>query len=311
VQVAVPRRRPQRREWVSRSVFTVCAALVIVIIAGIFYFVGSNAYQTFTVEHITPAQFFLGPIWSPEQGLLGASRLIVGSLSVTVFAVLLSTPLSVGVALFVTQVAPLWMQRAMQPVLELFTGLPSIIYGLLGLTLLVPLLAKIENGIAGGIFYNGAGIIPAVLVLTIMIMPTVASISIDSLRAVPNEIREGSLALGATRWQTMSRTLVPASLSGIFTGVILGTGRAIGETLAVAFVIGGNANNFPIAITNVYPYLALRPINTITVQMLFEFANASKPSIDYDAVWTLGFVLLLISFLLVIISRSLAARRVY
>jgi phosphate transport system permease protein len=296
---------------VSQSVFTFCAALVIVIIATIYFFVGRNAYQTFTVYHVTPAQFFFGPIWSPDDGLVGASKLIVGTLTVTVFAVLVSTPLSVGIALFVTQVAPLWMQRAMQPVLELFTGLPSILYGLLGLTILVPLLAHVENQIAGGIYFNGAGAIPAVLVLTVMIMPTIASISIDALRAVPNEIREGSLALGATRWQTMSRTLMPAALSGIFTGVILGTGRAIGETLAVAYVIGGNANNFPIAVTQYYPYLALRPISTITVQLLFDFAEAVPGSLNYYGIWTLAFVLLVISLLLVFVSRSLASRRVY
>jgi phosphate transport system permease protein len=310
MQVAVPRRR-RSREWISRSIFSILAALVILIIASIFFFVGQHAYQTFTKNHITLGQFFLGQIWSPDDGLVGSAKLIVGSFTVTVLAVLLSTPISVGIALFVTQVAPLWMQRAMQPVLELFTGLPSIIYGLLGLSLLVRLLANIENGIAGGIYYNGAGLIPAVLVLSVMIMPTVASISIDSLRAVPNEVREGSLALGATRWQTMSRTLVPAALPGIFTGVILGTGRAIGETLAVAFVIGGNPNNYPFALTNTYPFLALRPVSTITVQLLADFADATPGSLVFNAVWTLTFVLLLISLLLVIVSRAIAARRVY
>jgi phosphate transport system permease protein len=311
VQAAVPRGQPRRREWISQGIFGVCAALVILILASIFFFVGQHAYQTFTKHHVSLGDFFFGQMWNPDIGLVGSLHLIVGSFLVTVLAVLVSAPLSVGISLFVTQVAPVWMQRAMQPVLELFTGLPSIIYGLLGLAILVPLLAHIENGIAGGIYYNGAGLIPAVLVLSVMIMPTVASISIDALRAVPNEVREGSLALGATRWQTMTKTLVPAALPGIFTGVILGTGRAIGETLAVAFVIGGNANQWPVVVTDIFPYIQLRPISTITVQLLFDFAEATPGSLNFDAIWTLAFVLLLISLLLVIISRALAARRVY
>ncbi|GAC1447055.1 MAG: phosphate ABC transporter permease subunit PstC [Ktedonobacterales bacterium] len=290
---------------------------MVLIIVAIFLFVGANAYQTFTQDHITLAQFFLGQQWSPDDGVVGAAKIIVATFSVTVAAVLLSVPFSVGIALFITQVAPPWMQRAMQPVLELFTGLPSIIYGFLALVLLVPLLAQVENAIADALghthtyYYNGAGFIPAALVLAVMIMPTIASLSVDALRAVPNEIREGSLALGATRWQTMARTLVPAAVPGILTGVILGTGRAIGETLAVAFVIGGNPNNWPFTLGKTFPYLGLNPIRTITVQLLFDFQEATPRSLNYHAIWTLALVLLVISLLLVAASRAIAARRVY
>lgn len=302
--------RASQRDTVSHIISGALASVVVVIIAAIFLFVAANAYQTFVVDHQSLGQVFLGQRWNPDEGLAGAAKLIIGSVTVTLGAVALSTPISVGVALFITQIAPPWMRRAMQPVLELFTGLPSILYGFLGLVLLVPLVRNIENALAGGVFYSGVGFIPAVLVLSIMIMPTIASLAVDALRAVPNEVREGSLALGATRWQTMWRTLVPAAASGILTGVILGTGRAIGETMAVAFVVGGNANQWPFTLTKIYPYIGLNPTSTITVQLLFDFQEAVPNSLNYHAIWTLALVLLLISLLLVAASRAVAARRV-
>ncbi len=301
----------RRSEWLSQGVFALCASVVVLIIAAIFLFIGSNAFKTFTVDHIKPADFFFGRVWQPDSGLVGAQVLIVGSVVVTVLSVLLSTPISVGVALFVTEVAPPWARQIMQPVLELLTGIPSIIYGFLGLQILVPLIANVYNTIAGGYLTAGYGIIAASLVLTVMILPTITTISVDALAALPNGLREASLALGATRWQTIRRALVPASSSGIFTGVILGLGRAIGETLAVSFVIGSNANSLPFQITNVPPYINFYPTSTITVQLLFDFKEAVNGSLDYHAIWTLSFTLLMISLLLVIASRWIASRGAY
>jgi phosphate transport system permease protein len=300
-------------EWGSRSVFAVCAGIVLVAISAIFLFVGLNAYQTFTVNHVRPQDFFFGTTWLPDDGQVGAFVLITGSIVATVFAVLVSTPISVGIALFVTEIAPVWARQFMQPVLELLTGIPSIIYGLIGLLVLVPLLANITATLSGG-FAPGAagfGIIAAVLVLTLMILPTITTISIDALGSLPQGLREASLALGATRWQTIRRTLVPAASSGIFTGVILGMGRAIGETLAVSFVIGSNSSSFPIRFTDTPPYVTFPPTSTITVQLLFDFKEAVAGSLGYNAIWTLAFILLTISFLLVVVSRRVAARGAY
>ncbi len=170
--------------------------------------------------------FFFGTSWFPTDGQVGALVMIVGTITVTLCAVLVSTPISVGLAVFVTEIAPVWAQRLMQPVFELFLGIPSIIYGLLALQLLAPAIAYIYNYLAGAYLYNGFGIIAAALVLAIMIMPTITTLSIDALRALPTGLREASLALGATRWQTIRKTLLPASSSGIFTGIVLGLGRA-------------------------------------------------------------------------------------
>ena len=295
----------------SRGAFAACAGIVVLLVAALFIFIGSRSYQTFTVHHASIGELFTGTTWTPDNGHIGALVLIVGSIAATVLAVLISTPISVGVAVFVTEIAPPWARRFMQPVLELFTGIPSIIYGFLGLVILVPIVARIYNSFVGGFFYTGYGIIAAAIVLAIMILPTITSISVDALAALPGGLREASLALGATRWQTIRRTLLPAASSGIFTGVILGTGRAIGETLAVSYVIGSNAGRFPLSFDNIYPYLHFFPTSTITVQLLLDFQEVEPGTLSFDALWTLAFILLLISFLLVLASRWVASRGAY
>lgn len=299
------------QDRISSGVFMACAALVVVAIGSLFLFVGANAYQTFTAQHISPLAFFFGTHWSPEDGLVGAFIPITGSLAITLLAVFISTPLSVGLAIFATQIAPPWARRMMQPVLELFIGIPSVIYGLLGLEILVPLIARLYNTIAGGFFYTGYGLIAASLVLAVMILPTITTLTVDALGGLPVGLREASLALGATRWQTIRRALLPAGASGIFTGVILGTGRAIGETLALSYVIGANPNTFPLKIDAIYPYIHLNPTDAITVRLLADFTEAAPGSLNYDAIWTLAFVLLLISLLLVVASRAIAARSAF
>ncbi|HEV7127787.1 MAG TPA: phosphate ABC transporter permease subunit PstC [Ktedonobacterales bacterium] len=301
----------RNQDRISHGAFAACAAIVILAIAAIFFFVGANAYETFTVRHISPLTFLFSPHWSPDDGLAGALIPITGTIVITLVALVLGTPLSVGLAIFITQIAPPWARRMMRPVLELFIGIPSVIYGLLGLEVLVPIIANIYNTAAGGFFYNGYGAIAASLVLAIMIFPTITALAVDALGGLPNDLREASMALGATRWQTIRRTLLPAASSGIYTGVILGTGRAIGETLAVSYVIGSNPNSFPLKFDSVYPYIHFLPTDAITVRLLTDFKEAVPGSLNYDAIWTLAFVLLLISFLLVVASRTLASRSAF
>jgi phosphate transport system permease protein len=199
----------------------------------------------------------------------------------------------------------------MQPVLELLTGLPSIIIGFIGLIVLVPLVRNVFNNLFGFGVSVGFGVIPAAILLTVMILPTITTLSIDALAALPVGLREGGLALGATRWQMISRTLVPAAASGIWTGVILGMGRAVGETLAVALVIGGIGNRFFFQISPFSPNFRLTSTSSITTTLLQEFREAPAGSLDYHALWTLAFLLLVISFLLVVAGRWIAGRSVY
>jgi phosphate transport system permease protein len=312
------RRRVQGDTWVSRAYFTAMAGLVILVIVAIIVFVASHAFQTFTVYHLNPLDFFFGTKYDPYDcdtpGApchVGIFILIVGSFLSTLLAVIIATPVALAVAIYVSEIAPARGRQFMQPILELLTGIPSIIYGILAVLILVPLVRQSYNFIAGGFFSNGFGLIAAGIVLAVMILPTITTLSIDSLRALPTGLREASLALGATRWETIRKTLLPAGVTGISTGVILGMGRAIGETLAVAFVIGGAAGKFPFGFTDQWPFVAFYPTSSLTVQILFDFKEAANPSTVYSVVWTLAFVLLVISFLFVVLSRWVASRSVY
>lgn len=302
-------------ERISTIVFAIFAAIVVITMAAVFVFVGAHAFQTFfkTPEHpaISIGDFFGTAHWSPDDGYVGAQALIVGSILTTLLAVVVATPISVGVAVFVVEVAPGWARQFMQPVLELMTGLPSVIIGFIGLVVLVPWVRTVMNSTFGQGITAGFGLIAAVIVLTVMIMPTITTLSIDALAALPVGLREGSLALGATRWQSVAKTLLPAAQSGIYTGVILGMGRAIGETLAVALVIGATPNNFPIKLLDTAPYIRFSSTSTITTQLLADFREATTGSLGYDAIWSLSFVLLVISFVLVLIGRQVASRSVY
>jgi phosphate transport system permease protein len=284
---------------------------LIVVIVSVFLFLGSNAFRVFT-EGATLKEFFLGTKWDPTGATdvngnptFGAGGLIIGSLITTLLSVLISTPLSFGMALFFTEISPRWLTTLLQPLLEIFTGMPSVVIGFLGLIVLVPFLQKVSAPINGHLALGGYGWGAATLVLVIMILPTIISISIDTLRAVPNSVREASLALGSTRWQMMSRAVLPTATTGLATAVVLGMARAIGETLAVSLVLGGTSLPKNLWSLSVF----FQPNVNITALIASDFGEALGPA--RDAYWTLAFILLLISFLFICVSRYLASRSVY
>ncbi|MDQ2716700.1 MAG: phosphate ABC transporter permease subunit PstC [Chloroflexota bacterium] len=298
------RSQGQISEQIARFVFLACAIFVVAIIIGVFYFVGSQALRIF-FEHggATIKEFFTSTNWDPTAGnsdtpQYGALGLIVGSIIITFVSVIIATPLSFGLAIFLTEVCPRWLARFMQPLLEIFTGMPSVVLGFLGLIFLVPRLGILTST-------GGYGYAAAIVVLVIMILPTITSISIDNLRAVPDSVREASLALGSTRWQMMSQAILPAAASGLVTAVVLGMARAIGETLAVAMVLGGET--LPQKLFTLQSFFV--PTSNITRAILLDFQETS--GVSQDAYWTLAFVLLLISFIFICISRYFVSRRVY
>jgi len=309
-------RRPQRkvlglnsRGWdqISNSVVLIFAGIVVTALVLIYLFVGSQAFQTFTIDHLSPGTFFLSKDWDNSFGTLA---IVVGTISLVVIGLLIAVPLSIGIALFITEIAPPWMARILRSIVELFLGIPSVIFGLLGILVVVPFVANIINGIAGQEFFTtGKGIFAAGIVVAFMVMPTITTITVDSLVAIPRELREGSLALGATRWQTMTKTLIPAATPGIMTGVILGTARIIGETIAVGLVIGGSARIFPIDF--VHGQLFIGSTSVMTTQIFHDFANATQGSPILNAIWTLSFFLIVISGVLVFVSRAITSRKVY
>lgn len=297
-------------DQVARSIFFMCAALLVVVIVCVFLFVGANALRVFfDPGGATFTGYFFGTTWDPgalinNDPSYGAAGLIFGSLVITFWAVLIATPLSIGVALYFTEVAPRRIVRVFQPLLEIFVGMPSVVIGFIGLVVLVPFLTRITLGLTGGNAAGGFGWGAAILVLVVMIVPTITSISIDALRAVPMSVREASLALGSTRWQMMSRAVIPAALPMLATAVVFGLARAIGETLAVAMVLGGS-DKLPQNLLTLEAFF--QPNANITQTILNEFPETF--GVQREAYWMLAFVLLVISFLFVVISRYFAGGR--
>jgi phosphate ABC transporter permease protein PstC len=180
---------------------------------------------------------FFSTAWSPTRGNFGILSMIVGSLMVTTGALAVGIPFGLACAIFLAEFSSKTIQKTLKPIIELLAGIPSVVYGFIGIVILVPVIRQTFGG-------PGFSVLAASIILGIMILPTIVSISYDALSAVPAAYREGSLALGATKWQTVRMVLMPAARSGIVAGIILGMGRAIGETMAV-IMIAGNALKIP------------------------------------------------------------------
>lgn len=225
------------KEYLWRTIVTLCGLSVIVltlVIGGFLVYKGSGTFFKF---HHTIGEFLFSPDWAPIDnmeggGSVGTLIFIVGSLSTCGLALLIATPFALGSAIFMTEIAPSFGEKFYRPVIQIFAGIPSVVYGWAGLTVLVP---AIRN-----VFHRQVGhsILAAGLVLAIMIFPTITSVSADAIRSVPKDYRMGAYGMGSTRWQTIYKIVLPASASGIFSAIILGLARAFGEALAVAMVIG-------------------------------------------------------------------------
>jgi len=311
------RARPGLLERVDlpRRVVFAAASSMILIVALLMVFIAWQGIQLFISDHV-PVTQILSPTWQPDASngptSFGILPFIAGTVFVTGVALLISTPLSVGLALFLSEVAPRWARAIVQPALEIFVGIPSVVWGWLGITMLVPFLADtfhkkiaISLPVVGQVFsmpgfLTGFSWLAGSLVLSIMILPTITSVSYDAFRAVPQELRTGSLALGTTRWQTIRHLLIPSATSGVLTAVVLGMTRAAGEALAVQMVIG-NSPSMPAAIT--------QPVTTLTSQITLDMGNTVFGEPWQDALWTMSLVLLIISITSVVLVRALNKRR--
>lgn len=237
-----------------------------------------------SIREVGLINIIFGSKWYPRYEEYGILTMIVGSVVTTIVALIIAVPLSLGCAIFLFEVAPKRSRKLVRSIVELLVGIPSVVYGLVGMLLLSPIIADIGNK------GSGSSILTAAIVLAVMILPTVTSISEDSLNVVPVNYREGSLALGATRWQTIYHVLLPAARRGIITAILLGTGRAIGETMAMVMVIG----NSPIFPTSIFS-----TARTLTGNIAVEIAAAT--GIHASTLFSTGLVL----FVLVMIINSI------
>ncbi|NEU08574.1 phosphate ABC transporter permease subunit PstC [Flavihumibacter sp. R14] len=235
------------------------------------------------LENISVLDFLGGKEWFPTaqpSAQFGAWPLILGTLYVSLVAILLALPLGLATAIYLAEIADRRTRDILKPVIELLAGIPSVVYGFFGLVVIVPLLKDTfdldsgQSGLAGGIL------------LAIMALPTIITVSEDALRNTPNSMREASLAMGASKWQTIYKIVVPYSSSGISAAAILGIGRAMGETMAVLMVTGNAA---------VIPYSILEPLRTIPATIAAELGEAPTGGLHYQALFTLGCILFIIT----------------
>jgi len=243
------------------------------------------------IAHTGLNNFLLSSHWAPTRGHFGILAMIISSIVVTLGAMVLGVPLGLACAIVLAEFSPERVKTLLKPTLELLAGIPSVVYGFLGVVWLVPLIRDYLGG-------PGLSLLAGSVILGIMILPTVISISIDALSAVPDLYRDGSIALGATNWQTVRRVVLPAASSGIVTAVILGMGRAIGETMAV-IMVAGNALKIPTSI--------LDPVRTLTANIALELGYASGR--HREALFATGIVLFIIIMILNFTATVITRRR--
>lgn len=259
--------------------------LIVIVVFAIFAFVAWHGIATFVGTKVSVWQFFTKTAWAPgttdASGVpkVGALPMIVGSFGVTLLSALLATPFAVGAAIYMTEISPRMGKRVLEPVIDLLVGIPSVVYGFIGLSVVVPAVRRVFGG-------TGFGILAGTFVLFVMVLPTVTSMTVSALRAVPRRYREASLALGATRWQTIYKVVLRAATPGILTGIVFGMARAFGEALAVQMVIGNAA---------LMPHNLVSPASTLTSVLTSGIGNTVMGSLASNALWSLALLLLLMS----------------
>ena len=288
-------------ETVMKYVLLVSALTSIMIVLMIGIFTLKEGMPAF--REIGLGDLLTKTTWRPGQEQFGILAMIVGSSLVTVGAVVIGVPLALGSAIFLAEIAPRRVKAFVKPSIELLAGIPSVVYGLFGMVVLVPLVRKIP---APG--NSGYGLLAAAIVLAVMILPTIASVSENAIRNVPKSFREGSLAMGATRWETIRKVVLPSARSGILSAVVLGLGRALGETIAMIMVIG-NSVVMPSAAGGNPLTIFLSRARTLTGNIAVEIAYAT--GIHANALFATGVVLFVLIMLVNSSARFLISNRRY
>ena len=288
----------RRLESFGRTISLISTTVIVFIVLSILYFVISKGISTFVTDGVSLGDFLTKSIWNPgtvaDDGtpLVGALPMIAGSFLVTLISAALATPFAVAAALFMTEISPKSGKKILQPVIELLVGIPSVVYGFIGLTVVVPFVRSLFGG-------TGFGILSSTLVLFVMILPTVTSMSVDALNAVPRHYREASLAMGGTRWQTIYKVVLRAATPGLLTAVVFGMARAFGEALAVQMVIG-NATLMSNSLVT--------PASTLTSILTMSMGNTVMGTLENNVLWSLATILLLMALFFNILTRYIGKK---
>lgn len=286
----------QRLERIGKTVTFICTLLMSVVVFTIILMVAQRGLSTFVIDGVNPLDFLFKTKWLPsatdESGnaFVGALPMIIGSVAVTVLSAIIATPFALGAAIFMVDISPKG-KKILQPVIELLVGIPSVVYGLIGLSVIVPFVRQF-----GG---TGFGVLSSSLVLSIMILPTMTSLTVDALASVPNHYRQGALGLGATRWQMIYKVVLRSAKPGVLTALVMGMTRAFGEALAVQMVIGNTA---------VIPNSLVTPASTLTSILTLSMGNTITGMLENNVLWSLALILLIMSVVFISIVKRIARR---
>lgn len=297
-QILMKKSKRAKMEQRGKLISLFCILLIILVVVSIFYFVASKGLATFFVDKVNFFDFLFGTKWNPSQvgengqPLVGALPMIVGSFLVTFLSAIVATPFAIGAAVFMVEISPKQGQKILQPVIELLVGIPSVVYGFIGLSVIVPAVRSVFGG-------TGFGILAGTFVLFVMILPTVTTMTVDALKSVPRHYREASLALGATRWQTTYKVVLRAAVPGILTAVVFGMARAFGEALAIQMVIGNAA---------LLPTSLVTPSSTLTSILTMGIGNTIMGTVENNVLWSLALILLFMSLVFNIVIRLIGKK---
>lgn len=278
-------------DFLMAKVLFICALVSVLSLLLITVYIFVNGLRLF--KFISPQSFLFGFDWDPvAQKLFGILPMIITSFYVTLGALMISVPLGIACAVFLAEIASKKTQKIVRPAVQLLAGIPSVVFGLLGIALVVPVIQFLTDT-------PGLSILAAIIILSIMILPTIISISEDSIRAVPRELRESSYALGTTKWQTIYGTVLPASSSGLITAIVLGLGRAFGEAMAVKMVIGNSQTMPDFSPQSLFGLLSLARTLTTNIIGDIEYAEAGA---HLDALFATGSIL----FIFIVLVNSIS-----
>jgi len=307
---APPRRMPHLGDAVFAGAARFAGVFVLLLLGAIIVVLAIGGLQAFRA--FGPA-FLISTDWDPVQMVFGAAVPVFGTLATSVLALIMAVPLSFGIAVYLTELAPAWVRRPVGTAIELLAAIPSIIYGMWGFFVIVPIMAQwiqphvidtfdgipvLEDLFAGPPF--GTGLFTAALILAIMIVPFIAATMRDVFETVPAVYKESAYGVGCTMWEVMRSIVIPYTRTSVVGGIMLGLGRALGETMAVTFVIG-NTNRIATSLFG--------PGNTIASIVALEFPESQAGSLKLSALLALGFILFVISFIVLAISRLLLRPR--
>jgi phosphate transport system permease protein len=283
------------REFVLERAIRLAGISAIVFVVLIFLFLARAGIPAFFQVSLAD---MLKTRWYPIEGYFGLIPLILGSLLVTLGAAVIALPTGLATAIFIAEIAHGWAREILKPFVEVLAGIPSVVLGFLGILVLAPVVRETTGAPTGLTAFTGA------VLLALMALPTIVSVAEDALDAVPKIYRDGALALGATRWQAIWRVVVPAARSGILTAMMLGIGRAIGETMTVMMVTG-NAARMPTG-----PDSLFRSVRTMTATIAAEMGEVAQGSVHYHVLFAVGIVLFLITFLINLAAAMVVFRQI-